>query len=541
MSGTTPSGTAGEDAAVYAVLDAAPGAVVTVDATGVIDYLNDVAVETFGYPREELLGRPVEMLVPPGLVDRHVTERRAFAARPRAHARARGLELRGRRKDGSEFPAEINLTPFEAAGGFRVVATVTDISARRDAEARMQTLTRAYRSLAEMNEAIVRATDDLELFSETCRVAVEEAGYLGAWIATVDPDGRIARVASAGALDDYVDQLVLSEAPGSAGGDVTSRMVQLGVAQYTDQATPAERVRGIEATAALPLRRRGDVVGALTVYARRSEAFDDQVRGLLEGAAENISYALDVLDRAATLRDVARQRSLLSRRLIDAQEAERARIAADVHDESVQSLAAAVLRLGLVERRVAELAPESVPHVSTEFDRLHQTLDAVTSGLRELLFELETGDLEASLAELVEDAAQHIFEHATLRWAVVVDSARADLRRELQPSDRRQALRIVKEALINTRKHASASEVVVTIRPGSEGVELVVQDDGLGFDVSTSPRGHRGLVNMHDRAAVSGGWCRIERAEPGTVVRVWLPYDAGAGAPGTTSPVTPSH
>ena len=270
------------------------------------------------------------------------------------------------------------------------------------------------------------------------------------------------------------------------------------------------------------------MVGALTLYARRPEAFDEQVRGLLEGAAENISYALDVLDRAATLQDVARQRSLLSRRLIDAQEAERARIAADVHDESVQPLAAAVLRLGLLERRVASVAPESAPVVSAEFDQLHQTLDSVTNGLRELLFELETGDLEASLAELVEDAAQHIFEHSTLRWAVVVDSARADLRRGLQPSDRRQALRIVKEALINARKHAWATEVVVTIRPGSEGVELVVHDDGLGIDASTSPRGHRGLVNMHDRAAVSGGWCRIERANPGTVVRVWLPYDGGS-------------
>jgi signal transduction histidine kinase len=107
----------------------------------------------------------------------------------------------------------------------------------------------------------------------------------------------------------------------------------------------------------------------------------------------------------------------------------------------------------------------------------------------------------------------------------------------LRPSDGRQALRIAKEAMINARKHARATEVVVTIRPRDTGVELVVRDDGVGFEAMTSPRGHRGLLNMRDRAAVSGGWCRIEGAGPGTAVRVWLPYDEDADP----SRLAPSH
>ena len=301
------------------------------------------------------------------------------------------------------------------------------------------------------------------------------------------PADGVVRVAGAGDPDDDVARPGLGGGADDVPDDLVSRVLEQGTAQYSAHATPAEQVHGVEATAVLPLRRRGAMVGTLTVYARRPEAFDDEVRSLLEGAADNVSYALDVLDRAATLQDVARQRSLLSRRLIDAQEAERARIAADVHDESVQTLAAAVLRLGLLERRVAELAPETAPVVSPEFDQLHEVLESVTHGLRELLFELETGDLDASLGELLEDAAQHIFEHSTLRWAVVVDSARGLAQSELQPEDRRQALRIVKEALINARKHARATEVVVTVRPGPDGVELVVQDDGVGFDAVTSP------------------------------------------------------
>ena len=75
-------------------------------------------------------------------------------------------------------------TPSSTTGDAAGVET----GPRRDDEDRLAALTRAYRSLAEMNEAIVRATDDGELFAQTCRVAVEEAGYLGAWVGTVTPD-----------------------------------------------------------------------------------------------------------------------------------------------------------------------------------------------------------------------------------------------------------------------------------------------------------------------------------------------------------------
>ena len=74
-------------------------------------------------------------------------------------------------------------TPSSTTDGAAGVET----GGRRDGEDRLAALTRAYRSLAEMNEAIVRATDDLDLFSETCRVAVEQAGYLGAWVGMVTP------------------------------------------------------------------------------------------------------------------------------------------------------------------------------------------------------------------------------------------------------------------------------------------------------------------------------------------------------------------
>jgi hypothetical protein len=84
------------------------------------------------------------------------------------------------------FPAEISLIPLETDEGLWILSTVVDVSGRRRAQARVAQLGRAYLTLAEMNQAIVRAPDEATLFQETCRVAVEHGGYLGAWVGKAD-------------------------------------------------------------------------------------------------------------------------------------------------------------------------------------------------------------------------------------------------------------------------------------------------------------------------------------------------------------------
>jgi PAS domain S-box-containing protein len=91
-------------------------------------------VVVFGYSREELLGQPVERLLPRDAADRHVGQREGVFAKPRARALGIGLDLAGRRKDGTEFPVEISLTPVQLDDGLQVFATVVDITARKAAE-----------------------------------------------------------------------------------------------------------------------------------------------------------------------------------------------------------------------------------------------------------------------------------------------------------------------------------------------------------------------------------------------------------------------
>jgi PAS domain S-box-containing protein len=126
----------GDPAVEYrAIFDAAPDGIVLVGSDGTIRDVNPCALRMFGYERGEIVGRLVEVLVPRALQRRHVEDRQRYQDSPRARPMGVGLELRGLRKDGSEFPVEISLSPVpEAAGGY-VISIVRDLTERRALQA----------------------------------------------------------------------------------------------------------------------------------------------------------------------------------------------------------------------------------------------------------------------------------------------------------------------------------------------------------------------------------------------------------------------
>jgi len=115
--------------------EASPSGIVLVNDQGRIMLVNSHVEKLFGYRREELVGKPVEILVPERFAGQHPGHRVEFLAAPMARAMGAGRELFGRRKDGSEFPVEIGLNPIQTPDGILVLAAVVDISARKLAEA----------------------------------------------------------------------------------------------------------------------------------------------------------------------------------------------------------------------------------------------------------------------------------------------------------------------------------------------------------------------------------------------------------------------
>src|SRR6266516_2271310 len=116
------------------VLDAAPNAMIMVDSAGVITFTNASATTVFGYSLSELIGRHIETLIPERFRDRHVGDRKGFLSEPSSRAMGAGRDLFGRRKDGSEFPVEVGLNPIHTGQGLFVLASVIDITARKQAE-----------------------------------------------------------------------------------------------------------------------------------------------------------------------------------------------------------------------------------------------------------------------------------------------------------------------------------------------------------------------------------------------------------------------
>jgi PAS domain S-box-containing protein len=521
------------DNPVYAFLATAPTSVLVLSAGGSIDYVNGAACEAFGYQPHDLLGHSVEMLLPPGGASGEVRHRVDLMTDPASRLMGEKRHFSVRRQDGSLFSAEMSLIPVQWRGNGLVVVALTDITAGLEEESTLDKVNRAYLTLARMNQVIVRAPDALSLFNQTCRVAVDHGGFEGAWVGKRSDGHSVRCVASAGLLDQYVGQVEASTDPKDARGrGPTGRVLRNGKSYYGQQFLADEAtlpwnhlgaVFGIKATATLPLRCAGEVVATLTLYSAQPQVFTNEVRTLLEGVAENVSFALEGFDSTARLRSVARERTELSRRLVAAQESERARIAADVHDNSVQALAALDLRLGLLKRQLIEQVPDVVESV----DQLHQTVALVSAGLRDLLFELEPAAPDTDLVDMLEAAAAHVCAEWEAQCSVTGDLAGWDRHSTLSSTDRGQALRIVKEALFNARKHSGATEVDVSVTPRADGVEVEVRDNGCGYDAvrATSAPGHRGLADMLDRALVSGGWCRTESDASGTSVRFWMPYD----------------
>lgn len=218
------------------------------------------------------------------------------------------------------------------------------------------------------------------------------------------------------------------------------------------------------------------------------------------------------LERIVRAEDDSRE---LMAHLFQAQEEERHRIAGDVHDDQIQTMTSALLRLHVLRASLTD--PDHLALLAA----LEESIQHAIGRLRELVFELHPMTLESE--GLAATLRVHLREaERELGWQV-----RFHERLSEEPSTELGVAlyRVALEAIANARKHAHARHVDIVLESRQDGFYLRIGDDGEGFSEEAGPSpGHQGLLSMRERAQLAGGWCRI-RSSPGAgcEVEVWVP------------------
>lgn len=429
-----------EEERFRAVVESAPNGIVVADSEGQIVMVNRRAEEIFGYGREEFLAVEIEDLVPDRFRGAHGARRKGYHHKPEPRGMGVGRDLYARRKDGTEFPVEIALTPLPRPEGVWVLSSVIDITERKFAEAKINFQAEI---LANIRDAVLYVDDEYRIRNWN-EGAVRMFG--------VRPDEAIGRA---------IDEVCHSK----SGRFISKTMTEV----------VGEHGFGVEVIQCLP--PSGDDI---FVRARFTSMDLDGSKGMVICAS-----------------DITRE-TLLEAEIVRASENEQRRIGQDLHDDLCSQLSGIGCLTKVLETQVSGDSPdqsELASKISKMVAQAGTRAREIAKGLVPTV--LETQGLAGAIRVLTE-RNRDVFG-VPCRFALD-DQGGLD---QLSQEKAVQLYRIVQEAVNNAMKHSDADEVVVALKAQSESVELTIEDDGKGMRTDLATSG-MGMMTMQRRAKLIG-------------------------------------
>jgi len=471
-------------ASVSDIVESAMDSIITIDANQRIVLFNAAAERIFGWPRDAVIGQPIDKLLPERYRQNHRGHVEHFGRTGTTARRMGGATvLTGLRANGEEFPIEASISQHSEEGRPLFTVILRDVGERIKAEASLALSEARMRGILESAMDAIITVDDAQhvvLFNTAAEAmfGCPRREALGAPLAWFIPERF--------------------------------------------RGVHGEHVRNFGETRTVS--RRMGALRIVTGLRRNGEEFpiDASISQLDESGAKFYTVILrDVSERVRAeeaLRQSKEELRELGSAANAAREQEKTRIARELHDELAQSLTALQMDVAWCKEKIPEGQSATVARLAKMEGVLDQTVAAtrrIAADLRPLMLD------DLGLVPAVEWLTETFSERTRIPCELVVDDAELDL-----PGAQATAVfRIVQESLANVGKHARASRVKVTIERKGSDLALSIRDDGAGFSPGAPRKPNSfGLLGLRERASLLGGDVTITSAPGrGTHVEVRLP------------------
>jgi PAS domain S-box-containing protein len=519
------------------LIEGAPDAIVIADAEGRIVLVNAQTERLFGYARDELLGQPVEMLLPERLRGVHVGHRAGYRAVPRTRPMGGGPDLLARRKDGSELPVEVSLSPLESDGGLLVTSAVRDITERKRAEEEIRRRHREADEVARLARQLTETLDVAEVGRRTVETVTPVFGAERSILRLLQPDGALRAVAWEGRESSrMVVRSVLPAGVGlmqravAAGKFVRSpdELHEPGVV-LDDELRRLLEARDDRAILAVPLSVKGRVIGTLAIRDRTGRAFSEAEAALLQTLADQAALALENARLYAGLEQRVAERTAD----LEAANKELEAFAYSVsHDLRAPLRAMDGFSRMLLAKHSPQLSEEARRHllvVRKNARQMGQLIDDLLAFSRLSRQPLETRAVAPSL--LVREALDDLRADWEARRVEVVVGELPEC--EADPKLLRQVfVNLLSNALKFTRGREAARIEVGSRREG-DGHVCFVRDNGVGFDMRYADKLFGVFQRLHraeDYEGTGVGLAIVQRIVHRHGGRVWAEAKLDEGA-----------